>query len=511
MRTRTSPLRECKNNQSPAKSKNLPIFLLHLPIMAGIKTLAGDTMIYGLSTILARMLSYLMVPYLTRVMTQGEYGVVTDLYSLIPFALVVLTMGFESGYFRFAGKATTEDEKNRIFVTLWRATGFAALLFYIIVSLFRGSIASAMDYADDQWLVMLTAGIIVFDVITAMPFARLREQRRRLRYVSVRLVSVIVNLALCFVFYSIRGCSGAQWVLWANLAASAVSLVMLMPMVWGIPRRGDYKTLKQVMLYSLPLLISGIAGTGNEFIDRQMVKWLMPSDVAMDALGVYGATTKLAVIMILFTSMYRLAAEPFFLARFEKNDFVRQSAEAMKYYVVVAVAIFLGVMFFDDVAVFILGENFREGSHLLPILLAANALAGVVLNLSFWYKQMSRTWTAIVITGTGLVVTLALNIALVPHMGYEGAAWARLACEGVMVAVSLWLNQKFCPTPYDFRRMGLYILLGGVLYASSLGTARLDAWIMYGLNSLMFAAFIVFAVWKEKLLQYIKYESKGHK
>ncbi len=482
--------------------------------MAGIRTLAGDTMIYGLSTILTRMLNYLMVPYLTRVMGTGEYGVVTDLYSLIPFALVLLTMGLESGYFRFAGKAASEEEKDTIFSTLWRATGLAAMVFYIVVRLFHKSIDSAMGYGDNPWLVMLTSGIIVLDVVTAMPFARLREQRRRMRYMAVRLASVVVNLALCVVFYSVQRRTGAQWVLVANLVASGVMLAMLVPTVWRLlpawssdkklSRGIDPKILRQVMLYSLPLLISGIAGTCNEFIDRQMIKWLMPQDLAMDALGIYGATTKLAVIMILFTQMYRLAAEPFFLARFEKGDFVRQSAEAMKFYVIVAVAIFLGVMFFEDIAVLILGRNFRSGSHLLPILLAANALAGVVLNLSFWYKQMSRTWTAIAITGTGFAVTLALNIALIPRVGYEGAAWARLACEVAMVGVSLWLNQKFCPTPYDFRRIWLYVLIGGALYAASLWTAGLAPWMMYSLNVTMFAAFVCFAVWKERLLKYIK-------
>ena len=472
--------------------------------MAGMKTLAGDTMIYGLSTILTRMLNYLMVPYLTRVMGTGEYGVVTDLYSLIPFALVLLTMGLESGYFRFAGNAADEAEKNKIFVTLSSMIFTVAVLLGLLVTFFGAQVASALGYGNDHELVYLTAGIVMLDVITAMPFARLREQRRRMRYMAIRLASVVVNLALCFVFYSVQHRTGAQWVLVANLVASGVMLAMLIPTVWGIPRRGDDKILKKVMLYSLPLLISGIAGTGNEFIDRQMIKWLMPDDVAMDALGIYGATTKLAVIMILFTQMYRLAAEPFFLARFEKGDFVRQSAEAMKFYVIVAVAIFLGVMFFEDIAVLILGRDFRSGSHLLPILLAANALAGVVLNLSFWYKQSGRTWTAIAITGTGLVVTLTLNIALIPRMGYEGAAWARLACEVAMVAVSLWLNQKFCPTPYDFRRIGLYVLVGGVLYAASIFTAGLEGWMMYSLNTLMFAAFAALAVWKEKLWKYIK-------
>jgi O-antigen/teichoic acid export membrane protein len=414
--------------------------------MATIKTLAGDTMIYGASTILTRMLNYLMVPYLTRVMGTGEYGVVTDLYSLIPFALVLLTMGLESGYFRFAGKAADEAEKNTIFITLWRATSVAAVLFWVAAWLFGGSAARVLGYGDNPTLIFLTATIITLDVITAMPFARLREQRQRMRYVGIRLASVVVNLALCLVFYTIQRRTGAEWVLHANLVASVASLVLLVPGLWQFSRggrwHGDSGVLRRVMVYSLPLLISGIAGTASEFIDRQMIKWLMPPDIAMDALGIYGATTKLAVIMILFTSMYRLAAEPFFLAKFGKGEFARQSSLAMKLYIAVAVLIFAAVMLAKPLVVLIVGEEFRGGSHLLPILLGANALAGVVLNLSFWYKRAERTWMAIAVTGTGMAVTVALNVALVPRMGYEGAAWARLVCEAAMVAVSLILVSK---------------------------------------------------------------------
>jgi O-antigen/teichoic acid export membrane protein len=406
--------------------------------MAGIRTLAGDTVIYGLSTIVTRMLNYLLTPYLTRVMATGEYGVITDLYSLIPFALVLLTMGLESGYFRFAGKAADEGEKNKLFVTLWGATIAAAVMFGVLAVMFRSSVSEVLGYGDSPDLVTLTAVIVALDVITSMPFARLREQRKRIKYVLIRFASVVVNVALCLFLYSVQQQTGAAPALMANLVASGAALALLLPTVWNIPWRASGETLKKVMVYSLPLLVSGIAGTAGEFIDRQMVKWLMPPDVAMDALGVYGATTKLAVIMILFTQMYRMAAEPFFLARFGKGEFARQSGLAMKLYIAVAVAIFAVVMIAKPLVVLIVGEEFRGGSELLPILLAANALAGVVLNLSFWYKQAERTWMAIAVTGTGLAVAVALNVVLVPRLGYEGAAWARLACEAAMVAVS-WI------------------------------------------------------------------------
>ncbi len=496
--------------------------------MNSIRTLAGDTMIYGLSTILTRMLNYLMFPYLTYLMGQEAYGEVTDMYSIIPFALVVLTMGLESGFFRFTGRAENDGEKRQLFATTWGATILAAVMFFGIVVLFNRPIASAMGYADRSSYIWITALIILLDVVAAMPFAKLREQRRRIRYVTVRLVSVVVNILFCVFFFSVlprlaeSGAGfwqqiwnpefGAGYVLVANVFASAAAFLLLLPTTGRVVPRISPKVFRQIMLYSLPLLISGIAGTGNEFIDRQLIKWLLPEEAWRAQLGIYGATTRLAVIMVLFTQMYRLAAEPFFLAKFKKEDFVRQTAETMKYYVIVTVLIFVGIMLFSDVIVLIAGPRFRGASHLLPILLVANALAGVVLNLSFWYKQESKTKYAIWITGTGLVVVTTLCMLLIPRFGIDGAAWARLACEIAMVAVSLWLNQKYCPTPYDFRRIGRYILLGAAIYGVSFATAMLAPWLQYSLNAALLAGLAVYVIWKENLMRYIrpKYENKGN-
>lgn len=410
--------------------------------MSGMKTLAGDTVIYGLSTILTRMLNYLMVPYLTRVMGTGEYGVVTDIYSLIPFALVILTLGLEKGYFRFAGKADGEDEKRKVFATAWGATLIAAAAFAAVAALMRGPMGEALGYGGRSEIVLLTIAIVALDIASSMPFARLREQRRSMRYVGVRLASVVVNLGMCLWFYSGLGLTGAEWVLAANAAASVVAAVILLPTVRGIVPRVDWAIFRTVMAYSLPLLISGVAGTGAEFIDRQMIKWLLPAGEAMSSLGIYGATTKLAVIMTLFTTMYQLAAEPFFLAKFGRGEFRRQSGLAMRMYLAVAAVIFVAIMVGKPLIVQILGERFRGGSHLLPVMLASNVLAGVVLNLSFWYKQMGRTWIAIAVTGTGLGMAVAANMMLVPRMGYEGAAWARLMSECAMVAVSWVLVER---------------------------------------------------------------------
>lgn len=479
-----------------------------------LRRLAGQTVIYGISSIVARLLNYLLTPYLTYfVMTSEEYGVVTDIYALIPFALVVLTLGMESGYFRFAGNAADEAGRRKVFATTWGTTSATALLFMCAVLPFNARIAGAMGYSAHPSYIWLTASIIALDVITAIPFARLRQQNRALRFVAVRIGSVAINLILCLFFYNIlpRLAAvgilesiwspefGAGYLLAANLAASLFSLLVLLPSCDGVLPRIDGKLFKRILLYSLPLLIGGIAGTANEFIDRQMIKYLLPEETALGQLGLYGAVVKIGVVMLLFTQMYRMAAEPFFLSGFGKEDFKAVNAEALKYFMIVSVTIFLGISLFSGLFAYIVGPDFREGIRILPVVLVSNILSGAVLNLSFWYKQERRTGFAIIVTGTGLVFTIIFNILLVPKLGYVGAAWARLICEGVMAALSYLLNRRYYPTPYDLRRIGEYLLLGAALYCASLFTSRLPGIAMYVLNGAMVAFFILYALRRERI------------
>ena len=361
--------------------------------------------------------------------------------------------------------------------------------------------------------IRLTAAIIALDAATAIPFARLRQQGRAKRFVALRLLSVAVNLALTVFFYSAlpalasRGADagmydpafGAGYVLVANLLGSAVVWVGLYPSCHGARPRIRPKLLRAVMLYSLPLLISGIAGTANEFIDRQMIKYLLPPESSMDALGIYGAVAKLGVVLMLFTQMYRYAAEPYFLSAFRQEDFRRSNAEALKYFIIVSVGIFLTIMLFVDLFGLLMGRDFRQGIRVLPIILLANMFSGIWLNLSFWYKQSGQTQYAIWITGTGLVFTVGLNLALTPALGYPGAALARLGCETAMVVVSYYLNRKHCPTPYDLPRIGSYFLAGGAIYALSLLTVRLSPAAHYAANLLLLAAFGWLAVHRERI------------
>lgn len=475
-----------------------------------LEKLAKQTAVYGISTIVVRFLSYLLTPYYTRIFGQETYGIVTDVYALIPLALTLLTMGMESSYFRFSARADQAGgdvaaAKRRLFATTWGVTSLAAFVFFVAVVLFRTSFSRAMGeaYVAHPEYVVWVGAIVLFDVWSCIPFSRLREQGRSLTFVGIKAFNVVLNVVLAFGFGAaglFASDFGVGWVFVANLAASVATWVVILSTVDRTVPRIDRALLVAVFAYSLPLLLGGLAGTANEFIDRQLIKYLVPSG-AMAQLGVYGAITKIAVVMMLFYQMYRLAAEPFFLSNFKKSDFVAMNAAALKYYVMASMLIFLAIALFRDFFALIVGRDFREGIYILPVVLGANILAGVWLNLSFWYKREERTSLAIVVTGAGLLAMLLFGCWFIPRWGYFGAAWARLASETTMVAVSWWLNRRFFPTPYEWGRIGEFALVAlGVFFAAEFSAGLVGKiFVSYAFNIVLFAAYALYLVRRERI------------
>lgn len=484
-----------------------------------LEKLAKQTAIYGISTIVVRFLSYLLTPFYTRIFGQETYGIVTDVYALIPFALVLLSMGMESSYFRFAAKIDAEGEakggerggeeirerKRRLFSSCWGLSFGAALLFFGAVVLLRNACAGWMgpSYEAHPEYIVLVAGIILFDVWTMMPFSRLREQGRSGTFVLLKAVNVCVNVFLALLFGALGlydSTFGVGWVFVANLAASAVTFSLLLATTRSILPRVRYAVIAPVLIYSLPLLVSGVAGTAGEFIDRQMIKFLVPEG-AMAQLGVYGAITKIAVVMMLFTQMYRLAAEPFFLANYKKSEFVEMNAAAMKYYLMASMLIFLGIALYKDLFALIVGRDFREGIFILPVVLLSNVLSGVWLNLSFWYKREERTRLAMWITFSGLAAAIGANCLLVPRWGYYGAAWARFVSEAVMVSVSYYLMRRYYRVPYDLKRMGelvgVALLLFGV--AEAVESRAISTPLRYSVNTLLLGSYLLYLIRRERI------------
>ena len=486
-------------------------FFVHLsdPPPGMLERLARQTAVYGVSTIVVRFLSYLLTPYYTRLFGQETYGVVTDVYALIPLALTLLTMGMESSYFRFAAKAEeaggdVRGAKRRLFATTWGATSLAAALFFVAVAVLRDGASRLMGpvYEAHPSYVVWVAAIVLFDVWSCIPFSRLREAGRSLRFVELKLLNVALNVGLAVAFGSAGLYDtefGVGWVFVANLAASVATWAAILFTTDGVVPRISRPLLAALFVYSLPLLAGGLTGTANEFIDRQMIKYLVPEG-SMAQLGVYGAVTKIAVVMMLFYQMYRLAAEPFFLSNFRRSEFVQMNAAALKYYMMVSMVIFLGIALFRDLFALIVGRDFREGVAILPVVLGANVLTGVWLNLSFWYKREERTALAVVVTGAGLAAILGFGLWLIPRWGYYGAAWARLASESAMVAVSWWLNRRFYPTPYDWRRIGEYVAVAlALFFAAEAAGAHLGRWAGHVLNTLLFAGYGFYLVRREHI------------
>ena len=479
-----------------------------------LEKLAKQTAIYGISTILGRFLSYMLTPIYTRLFGEADYGIVTDVYALIPFALVVLNLGMESGYFRFAAKAeaaageTGEDAgaaKRRLFATTWGITSLAALLFFAAVTVFKMPVARLLGYVyvQNPSYIVIVAAIVMFDVSCCIPFSRLRQQGQAGRFVILKLLNIILQVGFALIFWAMglfKSDFGVGWAFVANLAASILTWIMVLVSTEIVIPRIDRRLLAAVLVYSLPLLVSGIAGTANELVDRQLIKYLVPDD-AMSQLGIYGAIAKIAVVMTLFTQMYRFAAEPFFLSNFRKEDFLEMNAAAMKYYVIVAMAIFIGIGLFKDIFALIVGPKFRQGIGILPLILGGNVLAGIWLNLSFWYKREERTSLAMWVTFSGLAAALAAGFLLVPRYGYEGAAWGRLISEAVMVAVSFVLNRLLYPTPYDLRGIVLYIAAGAAIYmfGETVVARHLHGAAMYAADALLLALFAGMAVWRENI------------
>ncbi|WP_294599011.1 polysaccharide biosynthesis C-terminal domain-containing protein [uncultured Rikenella sp.] len=459
-----------------------------------LRKLASQTAVYGVSAILSKFLNYLLTPYLTRILTEQVYGQVNLLYGIIPFANVVLTMGLATGYFRYAAKCQTPGEKRRLFTTTWGAVTLMASLFGVIMAACNGALAGVMRL-DPACIAAMTA-LIVVDNVAAIPLAALREERKAVYYTIVNVTGVGVNVAACVLLYSyVPGATESPlWVVVANLIASTVSLLLLLPhSIRLLSRAFSLPLLRSIFAYSIPLMMAGIMGVAGDFIDRQLIYFMLPAEIADAELGVYTAVAKIAALLMIFRQIYTLGAEPFFLQGFSKEDFRTTNAEATKYFTIAGIAIFLVLALFAREFAYIVGSDFRSGMGVLPLLLLANLLAGILVNLSFWYKAADKTRVAIYITGSGVAVTLVLNLLLIPSMGYHGAAVARVVSMLAMVTASYLLCRKYFPVPFDLRRIGFYFLLGGAIFGLSYATALLPDGGRVTLNFLLLLIYLLVA------------------
>lgn len=481
--------------------------------MNPLRTLAGETAIYGLSTILGRLLNYVLVPFFTYVFGEpADLGLNTEFYAYISFLGVISTYGMEATLFRFA---TTEPDAARVYATALRAMIASTFALALPAILWAGPLAALLRHAGHPEYVVWTMLIVAFDALAALPFARLRADHRAWRFAALKLTNIGVNLAINF--FLIGWCKWhyeqapeSLWAQWydprigiayafiANAVASGVTLLLLAPEFRPVTAGFDAALLRRMLRYALPLLVVGLAGMVNETLDRILLKYLLPADTALTAVGIYGACYKISIIMSLFIQAFRYAAEPFFYAHAGAQRAQETYAFVTKAFVICCAGIFLGTLVNMGWIQYLVGPAYRSGLGVVPILLLANLCLGVYYNLSIWYKLTDRTGAGALITLCGAVVTLALNALLIPRLGYFGSAWATLACYALMAAVSYIAGQRCYPVPYEAERMIAYVAAASAL---AFAAARIEIdhpWLELVLRNLALLPFAALVAWWEK-------------
>jgi O-antigen/teichoic acid export membrane protein len=483
-------------------------------VASGIKKLAGQTVIYGLGTIVPRFLNYLLTPLLTYGFTAAEYGINSELYAYISFLNVIFTYGMETTFFNFSSKLENKEEVyNTALISLILSSVFFSLLFLI----FAGSIADGLSTPNSIYLpqfIIWSVLIVASDAITAIPFAKLRLENKALKFSVLKLSNVIINFGLTIFFLKVCKSSynngetnfmsslynpeiGIGYAFLANLLANCFTLILLSKQFAGLKFSLNIELLKKMLLYAWPLIILGFAGMINETLDRIILKKLIvDKSEAQIAQGVYGACYKIAILMTIFIQAFRFAAEPFFFNKAKEKDSTKSYALVMKYFVIFCLFLFLATSLNLDWIKLFIGPNFRSGLNVVPILLMANLCLGVVYNLAIWYKLNGQTKYGAIIAIVGAIITIVVNVIFVPHYSYVASAWATLAAYSGMMVLSYVLGQKYFPIKYNIKAITVYTLIALGFYFISLTYNGMENVILKVILNNLFVAFFVFILYK---------------
>ena len=479
-----------------------------------LKQLAGETAIYGLSSILARVLNFLFVPIYTRMLTTAQYGVVTEFMAYIAILQVVLVLGLETGCFRFANKEG--EDPGKVYPNALLAVFGLNLAFLAVIVCFRGSIAAALGYDGYGAMVAYVAGILFCDSLTAILFAKLRQDHKSVKFAVLKTVKILTetgsNLLLFFLYPAFAAAHPSNplsvfisptpdfnYPIFAIFVSCVVCLLLFLPDLVRFRFTFDRKSLGRMLLYSLPLMIASLPGVANDFLDRILFRYFdTSSEVWQSSLGVYQAAVKLAVIMNLFIQMFRYAAEPFFFQRARDKGSNKLYADVMEYFTAFCGLVLLGVVGYIDIISLFLGRDFRIGVAVVPVMLLSYMLLGMLFNVSMWYKLSGKTNMAIWITLAGLVVTALVNIIFMPRFSYWASAFGHLASYVVMLVLCAALGAKYYPIPYKWGRILLIFLLLGVSYAAMAGInvfvehgmVRGAMWVRMGLNTVVILGYM---------------------
>ena len=477
-----------------------------------IKKLAGETAIYGLGTMVPRFLNYLLVPlYTIYVFTEAEYGQVTLLYSYVAILLVLLTFGMETAFFRYANK---DENPKKVFNTSTTSVLITAVLFLIMVFVFINDISRLIQYPANNEYVLIIALIIAIDAITALPFAYLRFQNKAIKFSAIRIISVSITISLNLIFLVVipnyfgedyialpvyRSTSLVSFVFIANLVGSFSTLLMLGKEFKSFRFKIDTALFKKMIKYGLPILIISLSFIITEVADKILLKYLLPDRLQADSqLGIYAASYKLAIIMMLFIQMFRYAAEPFFFSEADKKDAKKTYSRVMTLFVAFTWFIFLLVMLYINIFKQFIGEAFWPGLKIVPIILSAKLFLGIFYNLSVWYKLTNKTIYGAIIAVVAGLITIILNVVLIPKYGYMGSAWANFVSYLAIIIISYFWGRKIYKIKYDIKRIIIYTIAALLVYYVSVYSFDFQTYIYYSVVTFLLLTYIIFIFIMEK-------------
>lgn len=488
--------------------------------MAGLKSLAKDTAIYGLSSIVGRFLNYMLVPLYTAVLpvSSGGYGVVSNVYAFTALMLVLLTFGMETGFFRFANKSG--EDPMKVYANSLISVGGVSLIFVILCLMFLHPISNLLDYGNHPEFIAMMAVVVALDSFQCIPFAYLRYKKRPIKFAAIKLLSIVGGIGLNLFFLlacpwlSIHFPSSVSWfydpdylvgyIFISNLFVSILQMFFFIPELRGFAYKLDKQLLKRMVVYSFPVLILGLVGILNQTIDKMIYPFLFTDrQEGLVQLGIYAATSKIAMVMAMFTQAFRYAYEPFVFGKDREGDNRKMYAAAMKYFLIFSLLAFLAVMFYLDILRYMVARGYWEGLGVVAIVMLAEICKGIYFNLSFWYKLTDETRWGAYFSIVGCAIIVVLNILFVPVYGYVASAWASVAGYAVIMLLSYVMGQKKYPINYDLKSLGLYILLAGILYVVAEQVTISNFIIRMVFRTLLLALFIAYIIKKDLPLNQI--------
>ncbi len=477
------------------------------------KKLFGHAALYGISSVGGRFINYLLVPFHTRIFNPEAYGIITDFYAQIAVLVIFLTLGLETGFFRFTSRGESDkDVFNNTFLILLANS----LIFLLGVTLFLPNISNVLGYAGNPEYILIFSLILFFDTLVAIPFSKLRLQGKALEFALVKSASILINVGLNWLFLTnsyflttihqipfLQNTGLVFLVFLANFFASLFTLSYFYKDLLSVKFALSLALTKRIVFYSFPLMIGGFAGIVNDMADRFFIKWWVPeSENPMYQLGVYGGIIKIAVLLNLFIQVYRFAAEPLFFTHSGKEGSRKFYADSTKFFFFISLLIFLFISFYLSYFAKILGGNYRSGIGIVPILLLSYVFYGFYFNISVWFKLTDKTRYAVIFTFFGLAINTLINYFTVPIYGFWGSAWARLVSYFLMVIFCFIVGQRFFKVEYDLRNMALYLGFSLALYFFDFYLLSENSILFFCLKLILLALFVVFFLFREKDLRY---------